>query len=133
MKTLFEQIIEKHFPEMTSADGVVDRETKMDLLIMERMFDAISEDYHLIDKSKVNVFYQDDDEPENFCDGNDGEFDALGDCIDFGEIMTINKITDFLVKTEQLYGTWTKIDSVDKFYVGTWKDCWEIAKKHQPV
>ena len=50
MKTLFEQIIEKHFPEMTSADGVVDHETKMDLLIMERMFDAISEDYHLIDK-----------------------------------------------------------------------------------
>ena len=50
MKTLFEKIIEKHFPEMTSADGVAAHETKMDLLIMERMFDAISDDYHLMDK-----------------------------------------------------------------------------------
>ena len=50
MKTLFEQIIEKHFPEMTVVDGAVDRETKMDLLVMERLFDAINEDYYLMDK-----------------------------------------------------------------------------------
>ena len=48
MKTLFERIIEKHFPEMVGDS--IDKETKMDLLVMERLFDVISEDYRLIDK-----------------------------------------------------------------------------------
>ena len=62
MKTLFEQIIEKHFPEMTVVDSAVDRETKMDLLVMERLFDAINEDYYLMNKrTTAKLFTTDKD------------------------------------------------------------------------
>lgn len=97
---------------------------------------AVPDGFILVDKSKINTFWQDDDEPENFCD-RESDFDCLGDYIDLGDIMTIKKHDQALVSTETLYGTWFA-DAIDpsakaNFFVGTHAECLAIVKKNKAM
>ena len=73
---------------------------------------AVPEGFVLVKKSKVRTWYQDDDEPENFC-SDESEIEYLADHIETGEIIKINKIEDCVISTTPLYGTW-KIDRIDQ-------------------
>lgn len=95
---------------------------------------AIPEGFVLVPKDQITSFWQDADEPENFCSKADN-FDALGDCIDLGDIMEINKHTQAHISTEKLCGTWISnpdnpIDKL-KFFVGTQSECDAIVQKNE--
>jgi len=110
--------------------------------IVERMFDelakaqAVPEGFVLVPKENISCYWQDNDEPENFC-SNESDFDCLGDCIDLGEIMEINKFTQAHVNKEILFGTWfaEAVDPTEKanFFVGTHAECLEIVAKNKAM
>ena len=89
-----------------------------------------------VPKENISCYWQDNDEPENFC-SNESDFDCLGDCIDLGEIMEINKFTQAHVNKEILFGTWfaEAIDPSEKanFFVGTHAECLEIVAKNKAM
>ena len=97
---------------------------------------AVPEGFVLVPKEKISYFWQDNDEPENFC-SNESDFDCLGDCIDLGEIIEINKFTQAHVNKEILFGTWfaEAIDPSEKanFFVGTHAECLEIVAKNKAM
>ena len=97
---------------------------------------AVPEGFVLVEKSKISYFYQDSDEPENFC-SSESDFDSLGDCIDLGEIMEINKHTQAHIQTEKLFGTWFTeiIDPSEKanFFVGSHEECLVIIEKNKAM
>lgn len=96
---------------------------------------AVPEGFVLVPKEKFNVFWQDDDEPENFCSSETG-FNSLGDCIDIGEVMNVKKHTLAHIETEILWGTW-KYEKVEgsilksEFFVGSYEDCLAIVEAAQ--
>ena len=97
---------------------------------------AVPEGFVLVPKENIFCYWQDNDEPENFC-SNESDFDCLGDCIDLGEIMEINKFTQAHVNKEILFGTWfaEAIDPSEKanFFVGTHAECLEIVAKNKAM
>ena len=66
---------------------------------------AVPEGFVLIEESKVKTWYQDDNEPENFCTSNN-DFDVLGECLDHEDIIQVNKIQDAIIQTTPMYGVW---------------------------
>lgn len=78
---------------------------------------AVLEGFVLVKADNVDSFYQDDNEPENFCRSCD-DLDALGDCIDRDEIMIVNKHTSAHISTEKFYGAWGVIETS---YGTAWK------------
>ncbi|WEE38619.1 hypothetical protein [Acinetobacter sp. TAC-1] len=107
-----------------------------DLNIQLKDAKATPEGFVLVPKENISCYWQDNDEPENFC-SNESDFDCLGDCIDLGEIMEINKFTQAHVNKEILFGTWfaEAIDPSEKanFFVGTHAECLEIVAKNKAV
>lgn len=97
---------------------------------------VVPEGFILVPKENISCYWQDNDEPENFC-SNESDFDCLGDCIDLGEIMEINKFTQAHVNKEILFGTWfaEAIDPSEKanFFVGTHAECLEIVAKNKAM
>ena len=97
---------------------------------------AVPEGFVLVPKENISCYWQDNDEPENFC-SNESDFECLGDCIDLGEIMEINKFTQAHVNKEILFGTWfaEAIDPSEKanFFVGTHAECLEIVAKNKAM
>ena len=97
---------------------------------------AVPEGFVLVPKENISCYWQDNDEPENFC-SNESDFDCLGDCIDLGEIMEINKFTQAHVNKEILFGTWfaEAIDTSEKanFFVGTHAESLEIVAKNKAM
>jgi hypothetical protein len=97
---------------------------------------AVPEGFVLVPKENISCYWQDNDEPENFC-SNESDFDCLGDCIDLGEIMEINKFTQAHVNKEILFGTWfaEAIDPSEKanFFVGAHAECLEIVAKNKAM
>lgn len=97
---------------------------------------VLPEGFVLVSRDQITNFWQDVDEPENFV-GSESDFYCLGDCIDLGEIIEINKHTQANIKTEKLYGTWFA-DALfpskkANFYVGTQKECDEIIAKNKAM
>lgn len=97
---------------------------------------AVPEGFVLVPKENISCYWQDNDEPENLC-SNESDFDCLGDCIDLGEIMEINKFTQAHVNKEILFGTWfaEALDPSEKanFFVGTHAECLEIVAKNKAM
>lgn len=62
-----------------------------------------SDDYVLVKKDKIDVFWQDDDEPENFC-SREEDLNVLAEACDVGDIMVINETHTAHIKTEKLFG-----------------------------
>ena len=71
---------------------------------------AVPDGFVLVQKDKISHFYQDNDEPENFCNSSD-DWDCLGDGIDRDQIMIVNKHTQANISTERLYGAWKLIET----------------------
>lgn len=97
---------------------------------------AIPDGFVVVPKENIFCYWQDSDEPENIC-SNESDFDCLGDCIDLGEIMEINKFTQAHVNKEKLFGTWfaeaTNPSEKANFFVGTHAECMEILAKNKAM
>ncbi|MCX0343605.1 hypothetical protein NVV24_13250 [Acinetobacter radioresistens] len=105
-------------------------------LAAKREAQAVPEGFVLVPKDNLSVFWQDSDEPENFC-SSEADFNCLGDWIDIGEIMEINKFTQANINKEKLFGTWfaEAINPTDKanFFVGTKEECESIVQKNEAM
>lgn len=71
---------------------------------------AVPDGFVLVQKDKISHFYQDNDEPENFCNSSD-DWNCLGDGIDKDQIMIVNKHTQANISTERFYGAWKLIET----------------------
>lgn len=78
----------------------------------------VPEGFILVERERLDEFYQDDDEPENFC-SNINEIDILGENLDIGDVMIINKITSAHVSTEKLYAVLVECDPVAPYFKRT--------------
>lgn len=65
----------------------------------------VPEGFVLVPESKISHFWQDNDEPENLCI-DASSFDSLGDCIDDGEVMIVNKFTQANISKQKMFGVW---------------------------
>lgn len=66
---------------------------------------AVPEGFVLVEKAKIKTWYQDDEEPENFCNDENG-FDDLAGHIDSDYILQINKIEDCVISSTPKFGVW---------------------------
>ena len=133
---IFSPIIKQPYPRLENGDYKyieIDQGWK---LWQTAAAQAVPEGFVLVPKENISCYWQDNDEPENFC-SNESDFDCLGDCIDLGEIMEINKFTQAHVNKEILFGTWfaEAIDPSEKanFFVGTHAECLEIVAKNKAM
>lgn len=76
---------------------------------------ANREGYKLVPVENISTFYQDDNEPEIFCE-NESDFDNLGDCTELDEIMVVNKYTNVNLKKEVFYGVWCKCEKKAPYF-----------------
>lgn len=92
--------------------------------------------FMVVPKDKLHIFWQDDDEPENFCN-SEANFNCLGDGLQINDIIVINKYHQAEIKTEKLYGTWfteaTDPSQRANFHVGTYGECLEIVAKNKAM
>lgn len=136
------KIDEEHMlcQDITDLEELIDKAIMFGDLCAKRdaKAQAVPEGFVLVEKSKISHFWQDDNEPENFC-LTESDFECLGDCIDLGEIMEINKFTQIPLGKEKLYGTWVADSgnplqrSRSKFFVGTESECKEIVLENERV
>lgn len=70
---------------------------------------AVPEGFVLVPEENITYFYQDNDEPENCCLDASG-FDSLGDCINDGEVMLVNKFTQANISRQKMFGAWCACD-----------------------
>ena len=73
---------------------------------------AVPEGFVLVEKSKVRTWYQDDDEPENFCN-SESDLDCLGDCLDDDDIIIVNIHESVHISTKKVFGVWKSNSPTD--------------------
>ena len=71
---------------------------------------AVPKGFVLVPKENISCYWQDNDEPENFCNSSN-DWDCLGDGIDKDQIMIVNKHTQANISTEKFYGAWKLIET----------------------
>ncbi|WP_180131323.1 hypothetical protein [Acinetobacter sp. YH12072] len=71
---------------------------------------AVPEGFVLVPKENISCFWQDNDEPENFCNSSN-DWDCLGDGIEKDQIMIVNKHTQAHISTEKFFGVWKLIET----------------------
>lgn len=91
----------------------------------------------LISKSDVKTIWQDDEEPENIVN-KQSDFNVLGDCLDFEDVISITKQDFANIYAEKVYGTWVaKLEAgelkKDYFFVGTKKECEKIIEANKSL
>ncbi|MDD9317912.1 hypothetical protein [Acinetobacter lactucae] len=100
---------------------------------------AVPDSSILIAKSDVKTIWQDDEEPENIVN-KESDFNVLGDCLDFEDVISITKQDFANIYAQKVFGTWVgKLEGgelkKDYFFVGSQKECEEIVeanKSHYP-
>ena len=73
---------------------------------------AVPEGFVLVEKSKIKTWYQDDDEPENFCN-SESDLDCLGDCLDDDDIIAVNIHESAHISTKKVFGVWKSNSPTD--------------------
>ena len=73
---------------------------------------AVPEGFVLIEESKVKTWYQDNDEPENFCN-SESDLDCLGDCLDDDDIIIVNVHESAHISTRKVFGVWKSNSPTD--------------------
>ena len=110
-------VLDCHFFE--SGNNYTDDDTRLAYSLFEAGWQAataqaVPEGCVVVPTTNVHTFYQDDDEPENCCN-DESEFDLLGDGLNDGDIIIVNKITSTQLPSEKFYGTWVVDASNRKF------------------
>ncbi|MFP5065431.1 hypothetical protein [Acinetobacter pittii] len=98
---------------------------------------AVPEGSILVTESEIDIFWQDDEEPEN-CVNKESDFNNLGDCLDIEDITSITKRRVAYLTASKVYGTWvTKLEAgqlkKDYFFVGSQEECEEIVETNKSL
>lgn len=67
--------------------------------------EEVPDGFALVKVKEIKTWYQDDDEPENFCN-SEKELDILGDGIEDNDIIAVNVIKDCYISSVRKYGVW---------------------------
>ena len=133
---IWQMCAEEKQDEITELKQKLDEAHKIRASWVEYSQKIESDEFVLLPRDKIEILWQDDDEPENFC-SLESDLDCLGDGIDLNDIMTINKHYQANLKTEKLYGTWFAEFGNPKekanFHVGTHQECLDIVAKNKAM
>lgn len=78
----------------------------------QNAIDYNDSDLVLVEKSKIRTWYQDDDEPENFCN-SESDLNCLGDCLDDDDIIAVNIHESAHISTRKVFGVWKSNSPTD--------------------
>ncbi len=107
----FESRYGAHFMQFAlDLDFYVDKHTQTCWEAWQVKAQAVPEGFVLVPKENISCYWQDNDEPENFCNSSN-DWDCLGDGIDKDQIMIVNKHTQANISTEKFYGAWKLIET----------------------
>lgn len=73
---------------------------------------GVPEGFVLVEKSKIRTWYQDDDEPKNFCN-SESDLNCLGDCLDDDDIIAVNIHESAHISTRKVFGVWKSNSPTD--------------------
>lgn len=95
-----------------NAGSINEKEWNLWLEAWQAKAQAVPEGFVLVEKSKVRTWYQDDDEPENFCN-SESDLDCLGDCLDDDDIIAVNIHESAHISTRKVFGVWKSNSPTD--------------------
>lgn len=93
-----------------NAGSINEKEWNLWLEAWQAKAQAVPEGFVLVPKENISCFWQDNDEPENFCNSSN-DWDCLGDGIEKDQIMIVNKHTQAHISTEKFFGVWKLIET----------------------
>ncbi|MEN8395995.1 hypothetical protein ABFO98_17635 [Acinetobacter baumannii] len=83
---------------------------------------AVTETHVVVEKSKIETWWQDAEEPENFASRIEDML-SLGQYITGGEIMEITEHHTIHLPSKTIYGVWVDKDGDRSFCTGTLEEC----------
>ncbi len=83
---------------------------------------AVPETHVLVEKSKIETWWQDAEEPENFANGIE-DMPSLGHYLTGDEIMEITEHHTIHLPSKTIYGVWVDKDGDKSFCTGTMEEC----------
>lgn len=83
---------------------------------------AVPDTHLLVEKSKIETWWQDADEPENFASRIE-DMPSLGQYINGDEIMEITEHHTIHLPSKTIYGVWVDKDGDRSFCTGTLEEC----------
>lgn len=106
---------EQLFEHVVDGDAVLwfkEQTRQMWLMWEKAKANAMPEGFVLVEKSKIRTWYQDDDEPENFCN-SESDLNCLGDCLDDDDIVAVNIHESAHISTRKVFGVWKSNSPTD--------------------
>lgn len=95
---------------------------KKALTFMREKAQAVPEGYVLVEKSKIETWWQDAEEPENFASRIE-DMPSLGQYLNGDEIMEIIEHHTIHLPSKSIYGVWVDKDGDRSFCTGTLEEC----------
>lgn len=83
---------------------------------------AVPDTHILVEKSKIETWWQDAEEPENFASGIE-DLPSLGHYLTGDEIMEITEHHTIHLPSKTIYGVWVEKDGDRSFCTGTMEEC----------
>ncbi|HHP0285047.1 hypothetical protein [Acinetobacter baumannii] len=83
---------------------------------------AVPDTHVLIEKSKIETWWQDAEEPENFASRIE-DMPSLGQYLNDNEIMEITEHHTIHLPSKTIYGVWVDKDGDRSFCTGTLEEC----------
>jgi hypothetical protein len=112
----FTEIVERMFSKIEQMKTQVNTLDEMLLnqgeALAQAKAQAVPEGFVLVEKSKIRTWYQDDDEPENFCN-SESDLNCLGDCLDDDDIIAVNIHESAHISTRKVFGVWKSNSPTD--------------------
>lgn len=88
---------------------------------------AVPETHILVEKSKIETWWQDAEEPENFASRIE-DMPSLGHYLNGDEIMEITEHHTIHLPSKTIYGVWVDKDGDRSFCTGTLEECQALVK-----
>lgn len=110
-------LCDEHLKKCESPTGIFnsqcsDEEPCLICLAKQAKAQTVPEGFVLVEKSKIRTWYQDDDEPENFCN-SESDLNCLGDCLDDDDIIAVNIHESAHISTRKVFGVWKSNSPTD--------------------
>lgn len=95
---------------------------KKAVTFMQEKSQVVPETHVLVEKSKIETWWQDAEEPENFA-SDIKDLPSLGHYLTGDEILEITEHHTIHLPSKTIYGVWIDKDGVRSFCTGTMEEC----------
>ncbi|WP_151767912.1 hypothetical protein [Acinetobacter oleivorans] len=121
------EIADEYFDDQ-KLDDLIDMAIKLGEVYAQRdvlkkaKAQAVPDTHLLVEKSKIETWWQDAEEPENFASRIE-DMPSLGQYINGDEIMEITEHHTIHLPSKTIYGVWVDKDGDRSFCTGTMEEC----------